>query len=54
MEWTEDVIDSTYRQDIVESPQRARDLYAKLREITVDTWIEFYELMTPEKMLEVD
>ena len=54
MEWTEDVIDSTYRNDIVESPQRARDLYAKLREISVDSWIEFYELMTPEKMLPVD
>jgi len=50
MEWTEDVIDSTYRKDIVESPPKARDLYAKLREITEDTWIEFYELMTPEKM----
>lgn len=53
MEWTEDVIDSTYRKDIVESPTRARDLYAELREITVDSWIEFYELMTPEKMLDV-
>lgn len=52
MEWTEEVIASTYRADIVESPQRARDLYANLREITVDSWIEFYELMTPEKMLE--
>lgn len=54
MEWTEDVIDSTYRKDIVESPQHARDLYAKLREVTVDTWIEFYELMTPEKMMDLD
>ena len=54
MEWTEDIIDSTYRKDIVESPQRARDLYAKLREITEDTWIEFYELMTPEKMIDID
>ncbi len=54
MEWTEDVIDSTYRKDIVESPQHARDLYAKLRELTVDNWIEFYELMTPEKMLEAE
>ena len=53
MQWTEDIIDSTYRKDIVESPQRARDIYAKLREVTVDTWIEFYELMTPEKMADV-
>ncbi len=54
MEWTEKIIDSTYRKDIVESPQRARDLYARLRDITVDTWIEFYELMTPEKMVDLD
>lgn len=54
MEWTEDVIDSTYRKTIVESPSRARELYARLQEITVDSWIEFYELMTPEKMLPVD
>lgn len=55
MEWTEDIINSTYRKtDIVESPQRARDLYARLREITVDTWIEFFELMTPEKTVDVD
>ncbi len=54
MEWTEDVIDSTYRKDIVESPPRARELYANLREITIDSWIEFFELMTPEKMLPVD
>ena len=54
MEWTEQTIDSTYRKDIVESPPRARELYAKLREITVDNWIEFYELMTPEKMADLD
>jgi len=54
MEWTEDVIDSTYRKDIVPSPPRARELYSKLSEITTESWIEFYELMTPDKMLDVD
>ncbi|MGI9647242.1 MAG: hypothetical protein ACR2OI_01865 [Acidimicrobiia bacterium] len=54
MEWTEDVIASPYRDDVVSSPPRAQDLYAKVRELTVDSWIEFYELMTPEKALDVD
>jgi len=54
MEWTEDVIASPYRDDQVSSPPRAKDLSAKVRELTVESWIEFYELMTPEKALEVD
>jgi len=53
MEWTEDVIASTYRADSVASPPRAQELYKKLNELTLDTWIEFYELMTPEKMTDV-
>ena len=54
MEWTEEVIASPYRDDVVSSPSRAQDLYAKVRELSADSWIEFYELMTPEKALEVD
>ena len=54
MEWTEEVIASTYRSDIVPSPPRAEELYAKLNELTVQSWIEFYELMTPEKMTDID
>lgn len=54
MEWTEEVIASPYRTDVVPSPPRAKDLYAKVRELTVESWIEFYELMTPEKALDVD
>lgn len=54
MEWTEDVIASTYRPDIVSSPPRAQELYGKLNELTVDSWIEFYELMTPDKMTDLD
>lgn len=54
MEWTEEVIASPYRKDIVPSPPRAGQLYAQLRELTIDNWIEFYELMTPDKALDVD
>ena len=53
MEWIEPIIDSTYRANVIPSPPRAQDLYAKVRELTVDSWIEFYELMTPEKALDV-
>jgi len=54
MEWTEDVISSTYRADSVPSPPRAQELYAKLNELTLDSWIEFYELMTPDKVTGLD
>ncbi len=53
MEWTEEVIASPYRDDVVASPQRAQDLYAKVGELTTDSWIEFYELMTPDKAVDV-
>jgi hypothetical protein len=54
MEWTEDVIASPYREDLVQSPPRARELYDKVRDLTTDSWIEFYELLTPEKAVDVD
>ncbi|MBT8215836.1 MAG: hypothetical protein HKN74_11980 [Acidimicrobiia bacterium] len=54
MEWTEEVIASPYRGDVVPSPSRAQDLYAKVRDLTEDSWIEFYELMTDEKQVTVD
>jgi len=48
MEWTEETIASPYRKtDIVPSPDSTRDLGAKLRDIRLESWIEFYELMTP-------
>lgn len=53
MEWTEEVIASAYRSDIVASPPRAQELYAMLNELTLESWIEFYELMTPEKMTDI-
>lgn len=54
MEWTEDVIASPYRDGVVASPPRAQDLYSQVGDLTVDSWIEFYELMTPDKALQVD
>ena len=54
MEWTEDVIDSPYRPDVVPSPQRASDLYAKVREYSVESWIEFYELLTPDIAIDTE
>ena len=54
MEWIEEVLASTYRADSVPSPARAQELYSKLGEITLGSWIEFYELITPEKMMDVD
>ena len=54
MEWTEEVIATPYRANVVPSPPRAQELYAKVRELSIESWIEFYELMTPEKALDVD
>jgi len=53
MQWTEDVIASPYRKDLVESPQRAKDLYEQVGQHTTRSWIEFFELMTEEKMMDV-
>ena len=49
---TADVIDSPYRGDN-ELPDTG-GLSQRLREITEETWIEFYELLTPDKAIEVD
>ncbi len=50
MEWTVEIIESVYRDGNV-VPQSAIDAGAPGREMTVRTWIEFYELMTPAKMV---
>jgi hypothetical protein len=50
MEWKTEVIDSVYREDNV-IPQSVIDAGAGGAEMTVRTWIEFYELMTPSKMI---
>lgn len=48
MEWTSDVIDSPYREGNV-IPQTVRNAGSGVRDLVIDTYIEFYELMTPAK-----
>lgn len=52
MEWTAPVIESPYRGEN-ELPDTG-DLGAHLRGITEATWIEFYELLTPDKALPIE
>ncbi len=53
MEWTEDVIESPYRAGNT-FPQGLSELGALLRESSVDSWIEFYELMTDDKAADLE
>ncbi len=52
MEWTDDVIRSPYGRNEPAIPEAA-DLGARLRELTEDSWIEFFEMLTPEKAMEL-
>jgi hypothetical protein len=49
MEWTAETIESPYREGNV-IPQAVRDAGAPGRDMVIDNWIEFYELLTPAKM----
>ena len=51
MRWIEDKIESPYRSGN-EIPEKAFDLGAKMRELTVRSWIEFEELQTEDKRQE--
>lgn len=53
MEWTEETIASPYRPDVVASSDAAKSFYSKLREVTEDSWIELYEMMTPDKQMDI-
>ncbi len=48
MEWTADILNSPYREGNV-IPQSVRDAGAEGRDMVIDNWIEFYELMIPAK-----
>jgi hypothetical protein len=48
MRWIADKIESPYRSGN-EIPEKARELGAKMREITVRSWVEFEELLTEDK-----
>ena len=52
MEWTAATIESPYGESVVTIPE-AQELGVRLREITDETWIEFYELMTPDKEMDL-
>ena len=51
MEWTDDSLESPYRRDRV-SVGGLGDLAAQLREISLESNIEFWELMTDDKHLD--
>ena len=51
MRWITDRIESPYRGDN-EIPAKAHELGAKMREITVRSWIEFEVLLTEDKRQE--
>lgn len=48
MRWIADKIESPYRSGNL-IPEKARELGAKMREITVRSWVEFEELLTEDK-----
>ena len=51
MEWTDEVIDSPYREGVPSVPE-ASEIGAKVRELVISQRIEFYEMMIPAKMQE--
>jgi hypothetical protein len=51
MEWTDESIQSPYRAgDGVKSPQEANKFGAEARDLIIGSRIEFFEMMTPDKM----
>ena len=52
MEWTAPIIDSPYRGDN-DLPDTG-ELGQKIRDLTEESWIEFYELLTPDKEMSLE
>jgi hypothetical protein len=50
MEWTDESLKTTYRQDRVRA-KGLEDVTAELREVAIESRIEFWELMTDEKAM---
>ena len=48
MEWTDNVIDSPYREGLT-LPEEALQIGAQVREHVIKQYIEFFEMMTPGK-----
>jgi hypothetical protein len=53
MEWTADVIEAPYRADN-EIPADPRGLGPRMRAVTKESWIEFYEVLTDDKAIAID
>jgi hypothetical protein len=53
MEWTEERIESPYRAGNV-LPDDPAGLNSRVRELTADTWIEFFEVLTSDKAVELE
>lgn len=53
MEWTDDAIRSPYGRNEPSIPEAA-ELGVRLRDLTVDSWIEFYEMLTPGKAMDLE
>ncbi len=53
MQWTDDVVRSPYGRGEPSIPE-AVELGARLRALTVDSWIEFYEMLTPQKAMDLE
>ncbi len=49
MQWTDETIGSPYCEEAKSVPE-ASVFGAKIREHMISNYIEFYEMMTPEKM----
>ena len=49
MQWTDETIGSPYREEAKSVPE-ALVFGAKIRWHVINNYIEFYEMMTPEKM----
>ena len=50
MEWMAETIESPYR-GANQRPDTG-DLGARIRDLTLESWIEFYEVLTPDKAVE--
>jgi hypothetical protein len=51
MEWTDETLRTPYREDRVYA-EGLEDVVAELRDIAIDSTIEFWELMTDDKRME--
>lgn len=51
MEWTDETLLTPYRDDRVYA-EGLDDITAELRDLAIDSTIEFWELMTPDKRME--